>query len=223
MDEQLKPEPQTTEPSEIKPELPDAKSDKRKPEKQTNSWLTWGRDIVICLILVLLFRANVAEANYIPSPSMEPTLHISDRIIVDKISKHWRPLQRGDMVVFHPPLENREAERWIKRVVGLPGETVEVLNGSVYVDGEKLNEPYIEARPYYSDPIITLKADDPATSENEGEYFLLGDNRRNSRDSHIWGPCPAKNIIGRAIFRYWPLNAIGGFGNSKATESEETK
>ena len=82
-----------------------------KPKK--DPWILWTRDIVICLILVLLFRANVAEANYIPSPSMDPTLKVSDRIIVDKLSLHWHDLERGELVVFHPPLDGKEIERWI--------------------------------------------------------------------------------------------------------------
>lgn len=192
-----------------------------KKKKERNPWILWTRDIVVCLILVLVFRANVAEANYIPSPSMEPSLHVGDRIIVDKLSGHWRQLQRGDLVVFHPPADtsrvsNSEGgqemspERWIKRVIGLPGETVQIIRGSgVYVNGEKLDEPYIDRLPVYNYPIRQLAQDDPNTPENENEYFLLGDNRANSKDSHVWGTLPAGNIIGRAIFRYWPLNKIG--------------
>jgi signal peptidase I len=191
------------------------KDSSRKKDKKParDPWILWTRDIIICLIIVLLFRANVAEANYIPSPSMEPTLHVSDRIIVDKLSLRWRPLERGELVVFHPPLENRQGERWIKRVIGLPGETVEILNGKVYIDGELLDEDYIENPASYTVPLVQLSEDDPSTSRNEGEYFLLGDNRRNSRDSHVWGSCPAPNIIGRAVFRYWPLFSIGILSN----------
>jgi len=184
-------------------------SKKKEKKPARDPWILWTRDIVICLIIVLLFRANVAEANYIPSPSMEPTLRVSDRIIVDKLSLRWRPLERGELVVFHPPLENRQGERWIKRVIGLPGETIEILNGTVYIDGEPLDEEYVERPAAYTVPMIQLAEDDPATTRNEGEYFLLGDNRRNSRDSHVWGSCPASNIIGRAVFRYWPLLSIG--------------
>jgi signal peptidase I len=181
-----------------------------KVEKpQPNPWFLWTRDIVICLIVVLFFRGYVAEANYIPSESMEPTLMISDRIIVDKLSKNWRTLERGDIVVFHPPQQLDTGDRWIKRVIGLPGETVAVNMGKVYINGRRLDEPYIMEVPHYSYEPIELKADDPNTKENEGEYFLLGDNRDNSKDSHVWGSCPGNRIIGRAIFRYWPLNKFG--------------
>jgi signal peptidase I len=177
--------------------------------RPSNPWFTWTRDIVICLILVLLFRANVAEANYIPSPSMEPTLLVSDRIIVDKLSALWRPLQRGDIVVFFPPVAGEENRRWIKRVIGLPGDTIDISNGIVYINGQRLEEPYIKSTPPYSVRPVTLKTDDPATKANEAEYYLLGDNRMNSRDSHRWGPCTRDRIIGRAVFRYWPILKMG--------------
>ncbi len=177
--------------------------------KPREPWILWTRDIIICLIVVLLFRVNVAEANYIPSPSMEPTLQVSDRIIVDKLSLRWHPLERGELVVFHPPLDDRTGERWIKRVIGLPGDTIEVIRGKVYIDGRRLEEPYVERLGGYDEPIVRLAGDDPSTPGNEAEYFLLGDNRRNSTDSHVWGPCPASNIIGRAVYRYWPLKSIG--------------
>jgi len=188
-------------------DLKSGRAKEKKPRPQ--SWFLWTRDIAICLILVLLFRANVAEANYIPSPSMEPTLHVSDRIIVDKLSLRWRPLERGELVVFHPPIQDRAGERWIKRVVGVPGDVVEVIRGKIYVNGEPLDEPYVERPASYTEPPVRLAEDDPRTRPNEAEYYLLGDNRQNSRDSHVWGPCPARNIIGRAVFRYWPPNKIG--------------
>jgi signal peptidase I len=200
------------------------KADSEEPKPpQPNPWFLWTRDIVICLIVVLFFRGYVAEANYIPSPSMEPTLKVSDRIIVDKLSMHWRLLERGDMVVFHPPQDSHEGERWIKRVIGLPGETIEVGNGKVYVNGRRLEEPYIMETPHYSDGPIELKKDDPGTRENEAEYYLLGDNRDNSRDSHVWGPCPGNRIIGRAIYRYWPISSMGSLSNSGAeAQSDHT-
>jgi signal peptidase I len=203
----------TDEPIETTEQEAPEKTGEKKPKR--DPWLLWTRDIVICLLLVLLFRANVAEANYIPSPSMEPTLKVSDRIIVDKISLRWHPLERGELVVFHPPLEGREAERWIKRVIGLPGETVEVIRGTIYIDGQRLDEPYVENAGSYTKPPVVLSEDDPSTPENEAEYYLLGDNRANSRDSHVWGSCNADNIIGRAIFRYWPLGSMGSLQGEK--------
>ncbi len=201
---------ETTETKDI-PEPGETKEAKQKKDP----WILWTRDIVICLILVLLFRANVAEANYIPSPSMDPTLKVSDRIIVDKLSLHWQDLERGELVVFHPPLDGKENERWIKRVIGLPGEMVEVIRGTIYVNGQRLEEPYVQNRGVYTESPIQLAEDDPDTAENEAEYYLLGDNRANSRDSHIWGGCSFDNIIGRAIFRYWPLGSVGSLQDEK--------
>jgi len=194
----------------------------KKKETTSRSLFLWTRDIAICLILVLLFRANVAEANYIPSQSMEPTLHIQDRIIVDKLSMNWRPLERGELVIFHPPIESRENERWIKRVIGLPGDTVEVIRGIVYINGDPLDEPYVQNRAYYTRPPMVLWEDNPDTEEDESEYYLLGDNRPDSQDSHVWGTCRGERIIGRAVYRYWPIGSMGSLtdsdGRSEPTE-----
>jgi len=190
-------------------DIPGSPDEKKPGKPKRDPWILWTRDIAICLILVLLFRANVAEANYIPSPSMEPTLKVSDRIIVDKLSLKWHPLEHGELVVFHPPLDGRQHERWIKRVIGIPGDSVEVIRGTVYINGERMDESYIANPGRYSDGLTRLASDDPNTPANEGEYYFLGDNRDNSRDSHVWGPCPAENIIGRAIFRYWPVGSMG--------------
>jgi signal peptidase I len=199
--------------------------DKKPDTPPRNPWFLWTRDIIICLIIVLFFRGYVAEANYIPSPSMEPTLNVSDRIIVDKLSMRWRPLERGDLVVFHPPVQAGQGhmnERWIKRVIGLPGETVEIIDGRVYINGHRLEESYVQNSPLYSVGPIVLRNDDPSTSVNEGEYYLLGDNRQNSKDSHVWGACTEDRIIGRAIFRYWPLTQMGSLTNSDKEPILET-
>lgn len=193
----------------------------KKSKKEQNPWFLWTRDIVIVLILVLLFRTHVAEANYIPSPSMEPTLKVHDRIIVDKLSLNWHPIERGELIVFHPPLNDKENERWIKRVVGIPGDAIEILRGVVYVNGDRLDEPYIEWPGVYTEPLLKLAEDDPSTPANEGEYYVMGDNRGNSRDSHVWGPCPAENIIGRAVFRYWPINTVGPLARQSGTPDSE--
>jgi len=172
------------------------------------------RDLLLLVVFVFAFRAVVAEANWIPTSSMVPTLAENDKIIVDKISLNWREIQRGDIITFFPPensgipLEGRKV-RFIKRAIGLPGETVEVRRGDgVYVNGEKLVEPYVRGYPHgNSRPNYDWGPKDvPA-----GQYFLLGDNRNGSQDSHVWDNpfVPEGNIIGRAVFRYWPLLRIG--------------
>ena len=100
-------------------------------------------------------------------------------------------------------------------MIGLPGELVEVIRGTIYVNGQRLEEPYVQNRGVYTESPIQLAEDDPDTAGNEAEYYLLGDNRANSRDSHIWGGCSFDNIIGRAIFRYWPLGSVGSLQDEK--------
>jgi signal peptidase I len=171
--------------------------------------LIWARDIIVLVAFVFAFRAVVAEANYIPTRSMLPTLQQGDKIIVDKISLRFGDLNRGDIVIFYPPNNSRHV-RFIKRVIGLPGETVEVRAGvGVFIDSKLLDEPYIATQPnYYFGP----------KEVPQGSYFLLGDNRCESEDSHVWGMCPDENVIGRALFRYWPVVRIGSIENKSFRE-----
>ena len=166
----------------------------------------WTRDIIVLVVFVFAFRAIVAEANWIPTRSMVPTLEEDDKIIVEKVSLHFSEIERGEIVTFYPP-RNESRTRFIKRIIGLPGETIEIINNDgVYINNQRLDEPYVNATPNYNyGPFIIP----------EGEYFLLGDNRRESQDSHVWGPCPQENIIGCALFRYWPLNHLGAIDKDK--------
>lgn len=165
----------------------------------------YTRIIVIALVLSLLVRTYVAEARFIPSESMLPTLKIGDHLIIDKISfeiKGLRDIQRGDIVVFDPPatVQSTDDIPFIKRVIALPGETVSVKKGTVYINGEPLNEPYIMEKPAVDFKPYTVPDD---------MLFVMGDNRNHSNDSRYWGPLPAQNIIGTAEFRYFPFNDIG--------------
>ncbi len=191
----------------------DSEQDSREKRQGLSPALILTRDIIVLVAFVFAFRAVVAEANYIPTRSMVPTLEQGDKIIVDKISLHFSDLNRGDIIIFYPPIpdspqdimnENSEPHakvRFIKRLIGLPGETVEVVNGvGVFIDGKLLDEPYAESLPDYNFGPVTVP---------ERHFFFLGDNRCESQDSHVWGMCPAENIIGRALFRYWPMPRIG--------------
>ena len=174
------------------------------PYHQENPWLEAIKTLVTALILALGIRTFVAEARYIPSSSMEPTLEINDRLIIEKISYHFREPERGDVVVFNTnditPLEENFKDAFIKRVIGLPGETIAVKTGKVFVNGKPLSENYIAQSPQYDyGPAIVPP----------GHYLVLGDNRNNSYDSHYWGFVPKKNIIGRAAVRFWPLGRVG--------------
>ncbi|BAY10010.1 signal peptidase I [Calothrix sp. NIES-2098] len=166
-------------------------------------WLEGLKTISLSLVLALGIRSFVAEARYIPSGSMEPTLQINDKLIIDKISYDFSTPKRGDIVVFNPT-QTLTAENFhdafIKRVIGLPGEKVAVKNGKVYINDTPLKENYLEAKPDYQwGPVVV-----PA-----GSYLVLGDNRNNSYDSHYWGFVPGNKIVGKAILRFWPLNRIG--------------
>ncbi|MBE9032049.1 signal peptidase I [filamentous cyanobacterium LEGE 11480] len=160
---------------------------------------------VIALVLALFIRGFIAEPRYIPSSSMVPTLRIGDRLVVDKISYRQHAPQFGDIVVFQPPdlllQQGYQANQaFIKRVIGLPGQTVEVKQGKVFVDGQALIEPYIAAPPTYRMQPITVTPDN---------VFVMGDNRNNSNDSHVWGLLPQTKIIGRAWERFFPFDRLG--------------
>jgi signal peptidase I len=174
-----------------------------------------SESIIIALGLALFTRAAIAEPRYIPSESMLPTLKVQDRLIVEKISNYSRHYRRGDILVFYPPQESMDqgllkdmlkrlgfstAPAYIKRVVGLPGETLEVREGKVWINGKPFSEDYIQEAPVYE--MVPKKIP-------EGHFFMMGDNRNNSMDSHIWGPLPIKNVIGHAAFRFWPPQRIG--------------
>lgn len=188
-------------PEKIKP--PNPASNRSKFWKQV-----WEnvQVIAIALILAFLIRVFVAEPRYIPSDSMVPTLAVGDRVVVEKISYHFHAPERGDIVVFEPPQPLKmqgydQNQAFIKRVIGESGHIVAVRNDTVYLDNTPLREYYIAEPPAYQLEPLQVP---------EGKLFVMGDNRNNSNDSHIWGFLPEKNVIGRAFFRFWPLNRIGG-------------
>jgi len=174
----------------------------------TPRWRAWWDNfqiLVIALVLALLIRTFVAEPRYIPSDSMYPTLEIGDRLVVEKLSYRLHPPEFGDIVVFDPPPQLQQQgyardQAFIKRIIGKPGQSVSVQNGSVYLDGVALQEPYIADPPDYFLPPVRIPA---------GSVFVMGDNRNNSNDSHIWGFLPQSNIIGRAWLRFYPVHRMG--------------
>jgi len=161
--------------------------------------------IAIALTLALLIRALIAEPRYIPSDSMLPTLQVGDRLVVEKISYRFRPPARGEIIVFDPPQQLQiqgyaKDQAFIKRVIGTPGQTIQIQNGTVYLNGTPLAEDYIAEPPAYQMAPVLVPED---------QLFVMGDNRNNSNDSHVWGFLPKQNIVGHACFRFWPLNRIG--------------
>jgi signal peptidase I len=153
----------------------------------------------ITLALVLFFAINFLSARIrVDGSSMEPNFHDGDYIIVNRMAYRAGEIERGDVVVFPYPL-NDEVD-YIKRVIGLPGDTIAIYSGVVYVNGEEITEPYI----------LEAQTDDRAEQTvPQDSVFVMGDNRNNSEDSRAWGFLKIEDIIGKAIFRYWPFDAAG--------------
>jgi len=152
--------------------------------------------ILLSVLLFLGINALTARVR-VDGQSMVPTFDSGEFLIVSKLSYRFDEPVRGDIVVFHLPRD--PDQDYIKRIIGIPGDNVEIQDGSVYVNGIELNEPYINAPPTYSGN----------WQVEEGSYFVLGDNRNNSSDSHSWGSVPADFVVGKAIFVYWPIPSIG--------------
>jgi signal peptidase I len=158
------------------------------------------REILETILLTALIYAavNLTTGRFrVEGDSMQPTLHPDQYVLVDKVSYRIGDPQRGDVVVFQYPLATERD--FIKRVIGLPGEAVSVANGAININGQPLNEPYIAAPPAYTNTWVL----------GPDEYFVLGDNRNNSSDSHNWGPLKRQYLIGRAIAVYWPPDGWG--------------
>ena len=179
--------------------------------------MDWTLTITLAAIAVLAFQAEVAKPYRIPSPSMEPTLHcakpvsgclsrVADRVIANRLVYRFNQPRRGDIVVFKAPARVEAAcsagGTFIKRIVGLPGETLSMRNGFVLINGVPLAEPYL--RPGYRG---RASGDWPRLAR--ASYFVLGDNRTMSCDSRRWGVIRRDDIIGRAEVTYWPPNRIG--------------
>lgn len=156
--------------------------------------------ILVALIAALLIRTFVAQAFRIPSGSMIPTLLVGDQLLVDKVAYRFRPPARGDIVVFKYPGD--ESRDFIKRIIGLPGDIVEVRARAVYINGAPLNERY--AFHDVLDHMHIIPRDDfgPVTVPPD-KYFVMGDNRENSQDSRFWGFLERDKVIGRAFILYW--------------------
>lgn len=158
--------------------------------------------LVLAVIIFLVLQATL-QSSIVVGSSMEPTFNQGQRLVVSKLAYRFGDPARGDVIIFHPPANG--AVDYIKRVVGLPGDTLEIKSGVVYINGQALYEPYITEPPDY-----TLKQ-----REIPGDYyFVLGDNRNNSNDSHTGWLLPRQNIIGKAWLSIWPPSewqVVGGF------------
>jgi signal peptidase I len=159
----------------------------------------WARDIFLTALIAILVVIFVVQPVKVEGTSMEPRLEPRDRIFVNKFIYYLSDVKRGDIVVFWYPKDQKKS--FIKRVIGLPGETVEVRSGLVYLNNKELTEPYLAGEfDHESYPLQVVPPD---------QYFVLGDHRNSSNDSRDWGFVPEQNIFGEAVFRYWPLSRLG--------------
>jgi signal peptidase I len=165
------------------------------------------RDIFLIIVVFILFGVFFVQPVVVEGTSMLPQLHDGERLLVNKLvyyriqSVSWGHIERGDIVVFWFP--NDPDKSYVKRVIGLPGEIIEVRNGRVYVNGRELAEDYLDGEYNQSLP------SSPAKKVDDHHYFVMGDNRDNSSDSRYWGLVPEKYIYGKAFFRYWKPSNIG--------------
>lgn len=166
----------------------------------------WAQSLLIAILLTLVVRTYIVQAFKIPSGSMRPTLLEGDKIFVNKYTYRFNPPQRGDIIVFKFPGDMKKD--FIKRLVAFDGEEVEIRSGKIFVGGKALEDQESFGKFYYYNH-------DPFGGPNEkihvpaDSYYVLGDNSANSTDSRFWGFVPKKNMIGKAIFRWWPLNRMG--------------
>jgi signal peptidase I len=183
--------------------LPKASTRRRRRRRSgAQQGIEWILLVGAALVIALLIKTFLVQAFYIPSASMEPTLKVHDRVLVNKLSYKAHGIHRGDIVVFtKPPNETQDIKDLIKRVIGLPGDTVSEENGHVFINGRQLNEPYLPAGTP-TENLTTVKVP-------PGDIFVMGDNRTNSADSRVFGPIKESSVVGRAFLRIWPLPRLG--------------
>jgi len=162
------------------------------------------------LVLALLIKRYVVDCYQIPSPSMEDTLKEGDRIFVAKFLYHFADIKVGDVVVFRTPPKIYRPEKpyYIKRIVGLPGDRIEIRGGRIYRNGQLVDHPEFFRRNRYTDRLSDGSRFEGLTVP-EGQIYVFGDNSGNSLDSRYWGGVPLENVMGKAFFRYWPPTRIG--------------
>ncbi len=176
----------------------------QEEQKKTNYFREYLLPVIIALAIVVVLRMFVVGMYYVPTGSMIPTLEIDDKVVATKFSYSLHEPERGDVVVFKYPVyeeQGLETVVYVKRLIGLPGETLEIKNNTVYINGTPLEEDYVNSN--------TNMPDYGPITIPEGEYFMMGDNRNDSSDSRIWGTVKAEYLIAKAQFIYWPLDHMG--------------
>ncbi len=171
---------------------------------------SWTRDLAVALGLALVIIIFLYQPVKVEGTSMAPLLSDQERIFINKFVYRFEPIERGDVVVFWYPLDRSKS--FIKRVVGLPGETVEIRSGRLYVNNVELAEPYVP--PSYLDA-----SKYPAMIIPPDEYFVMGDHRDSSNDSRVFGPVPRPFIYGKAVFAYWPVDHFGSLTSTSTVNA----
>ena len=175
----------------------------RVTERARGCLLEAVETLVLTLIIFLVIQNFVAQPYQVEQMSMENTMLPGQYVLVDKLTPHFEAYKRGDIVVFIPPGGDPGSVPFIKRVIGLPGDTVDLQNGHVIINGQPISEPYV----YPGQTTEPLSGQDHWVVP-PGDLFVLGDHREESSDSRVFGPVPIKNVIGRAWLRYWPLDTF---------------
>jgi len=171
----------------------------------------WTRDLLIAIGLALVIIIFLYQPVKVEGTSMAPLLSDQERIFINKFVYRFEPIERGDVVVFWYPLDRTKS--FIKRVIALPGESVQIRQGMVYVDGQEIKEPYVP--PQYED-----LSDYGPVQVPPNMYFVMGDHRISSNDSRVFGPVPSRFIYGRAVFAYWPVDHFGSLA-ATTTQAKE--
>lgn len=159
----------------------------------------WIYTIAVALVLVVIIRTFILDTRIVPTTSMVPTIKAGDRLFVEKITYRFKGLERGEVIVFKPPAQSGLKDDLIKRLIALPGDTVEVKSGKLYVNDIAQEEPYLAEPIQYSMEKLEVP---------DNKIFVLGDNRNRSYDSHEWGFADIGSVKGKALLTYWPLDRV---------------
>jgi signal peptidase I len=162
----------------------------------------YTQSLFVAFILSMIIKVTVVEAFVVPTGSMEPTIAVGDRFFSNKLVYHFRTPREGEIVIFTPPNQATPNDTipFVKRVIGVEGDWVEVKNGIVFINHQPIHEKYLKEMPKYQ--LAPLQVP-------RNTLFVLGDNRNNSYDSHVWGFVPLQNIRAKATLRFWPITRIG--------------
>jgi len=174
------------------------KESKKDTKKRKKSMIRELLETVISAgIIAFIIITFIGQVTVVRGASMEPTLHDRERLIANKISYRFESPGRNEIIIFKPPIGIKR--NYIKRIIGIPGDKIEIVDGKIYVNDQALEEPYVKHRSYENIPPTIIPAD---------SFFVLGDNRPNSSDSRYWGFVPRKNVVGKAWVVFWPLSKI---------------